>query len=318
MPDDFPIYFIDTFGSDQKADYDRYTRVLAGMRDHLRQCMAQLHTAIRIVASHLVAPDKIHHLATLALARHVLTQVDGVALLTEQGAGECCGPLLRSACEGYFGILHILETDTERRALAYVVSHYRRRLKLHSELDGSTAEGKALRADAAGEAEASALAEHRPIPDAIANGQRELRTRSLAPIDAEWQRLKSLHPRQDPHWYSFFNGPRSFRQLAQHHKKYVFYKTWFDKWSGTIHAGNGLENVGWREGMDLRFKPVRHPEDVQQACVLAAWACLGTVERLVTHFEPDQWEAFERHTLAKITDEAIRMRGDQYLRYEWR
>jgi Family of unknown function (DUF5677) len=318
MPDDFPIYFIDTFGSDQQPAYDRYMRVLSGMRDHLRKCMEQLQTAIRIVAIHQAAPDKIYHLTTLGLARHVMVQVDGVSILAEQGAGECCGPPLRSACEGYFGILHILAADTERRALSYVVSHYRRRLKMHTELDGSTPEGATLRAEAAGEAEAAALAAHRPIPDAITNCQRELRSPSLAPIDAEWQRLKAANPHQDPHWYSLFNGPRSFRQLAQVHKKYVFYKTWYDKWSGTIHAGNGLENVGWRGGTDLRFKPMRQPEDVQQACVLAGWACLGTVESLMKFFEPGQWNAFERHTYAKIRDEAIRLRGDQLLKFEWR
>lgn len=317
MPEDFRVYFIDTFGSDRLADYDRYMGILAGMRDHLRQCMEQLQTAIQIVAIHQEAPDKIHHLATLGLARNVLAQVDGVTILVEQGAGECCGPLLRSVWEGYFGILYILDSDTERRALSYIVSHYQRRLRMYSELDGSTIEGTALRREATGEAEAAALATHRTMTTEIANCQRELNSPSLAPIDAEWRRLKASNPR-DPNWYTLFNGPKSFRQLAQRHKKYVFYKTWYDKWSGTIHAGNGLENVGWQGGTDLRFKPVRHPEDVQQACVLAAWASLGTVESLVKFFEPSRWKAFELHTHAKIMQEAICMRREQYLSYDWR
>ena len=79
-------------------------------------------------------------------------------------------------------------------------------------------------------------------------------------INAEWKRGNYKN------WHSLFNGPRTIRALADHLGKTFWYVFLYSDWSGRLHAGRALRNVGInssepeREGNAIR--PIRHPEGI--------------------------------------------------------
>jgi hypothetical protein len=288
MDDKFLIYFLETLNPEHEAEYARYEARLQFLGKYLDTCLGQLKKAIGWAVGRMREGWSDHHVTAIVLGRHVMAQVDGVSLLVRQGCSECCGPLLRSACEAAFGLnyLFAVESEVERKGLSYIVCHFRRQLKRLLELDPGTPEGRQLRVDLAGDKHERVFNRVFPsLPTSIADIQAQLARPMLVPIDAEWQRVYRLNPRKEVHWYSLFGGPGSFRQLAKKAKRYGFYRTYYEKWSGTIHAGDGFENLHTSdEGVE--FRPIRHPEGIEAACVLASWATFSGTRRLVEAYAP--------------------------------
>ncbi len=205
-----------------------------------------------------------YHSVVFTLARHVAEEVDAISILLTKGCVDPCKSHLRSALEADLAVRYILETDSERRGLSYQVKEARDRLRANAMYDGRTKAGKefreALRVDPIG---AGVLASA-PIYDFDAEEKR-LRTMLTsppwAPINAEWE-SKGARSK----WHSLFGGPKSIRELATKLKRVFWYEILYSSWSGRIHAGEALRNIGinskepGREGFAVR--PLRHPEGI--------------------------------------------------------
>jgi hypothetical protein len=284
------LYYIEALSDE--ADERHLNSIITGLVKYLDAYNGFLKRAIEIVQTHHQETSRPHDMAVLVLARHVMAQVDGVSVLVRQGCGECCGPLLRSAFEAFYGLKYIFqnESEVERRALCYLVAHYRKLLAKVAELDKATPEGAKLRTELTGEKAAALFdRDHPDLAEHVATIKANLALSVVASIDHEWIRLKATneYKRKDPHWYSLFDGPKSFSELLKKKwlDQYAVYKILYEEWSRTVHAGDGLDRLlSDQRGFALR--PIRHPAEVQPATRMAALVCELTTALLVKAYAP--------------------------------
>ncbi len=213
-----------------------------------------------------------YHSVVFSLARHVAEEVDAISILMEKGCIDPCKGHLRSAFEADLGLRYILESDSERRGLAYQVKELRERLRTVEIHDGRTPAGKQIREAIQVDPIGASVLASMPAYDFDAERKRLNATLASKPwdtINAEW---KASGPRSS--WHSLFGGPKSIRQLAVHLKRAFWYEFLYSEWSGRVHAGLALRSIGTnskepgRQGFAVR--PLRHPDGLRTVY------CFGT------------------------------------------
>ena len=184
-----------------------------------------------------------------------------------EGCAEPCKQHLRSVLEAHFGILYILQNDSERRGLAYHIADIHRRIKIYRKADPSEPAGQELRKAVKNEHAAVEVLSSLPPIDFQAKIQfltSLLQSASYQAIDQEWQRTKMKHKGRSPAWHALFDGPKTVREMAFHLNKAFWYEIQYGEWSDVIHAGSGLHHVGIDSsdptGASRAIRPLRHPD----------------------------------------------------------
>ncbi len=215
--------------------------------------------------------DATHSLPVLLLTRHVIESIDGVQILASHGSVQPCEANLRSALEAFFGILYILESDSERRGLSYLVSDYRKHLKLHRKYDPSDPIGIELRAhNSADQIEALIGSIPRAMLQSKINFlETQLNEPEFKATNDEFARTKT---KGEPNWYSLYGGPKHAQELARYLKLNHLYEFMYAPWSGTLHGGNTVRNL-CDKGHSLGYRPIRHPDGMNT--ILRACMALG-------------------------------------------
>ena len=183
---------------------------------------------------------------------------------------EPCKQHLRSVLEAHFGILYILEIDSERRGLSYHVADIYRRIKIYRKADPSESIGVEFRKAVRNEPAAVEVLSSLPPISFQANIQRLtnlLQSAPYQPVDQEWQRTKAKHKGRNPAWHALFDGPKTVRELAYHLNKAFWYEIQYGEWSDVIHAGSSLHHVGIDTsdptGASKAIRPLRHPDGLR-------------------------------------------------------
>ncbi len=312
------MFFPDLLQSD--ADRQKYERVCADFGDFCHECSRCLVFAWEAAHEAAGQTRQEYHSNVLALVRHVIESLDGVALMVSKGGSHACQPSLRSALEATLGVLYILVTDTERRALAYAVAHAHKRIKLYDRLDPTTAAGQEFRRQLEGDLFEDFF-NRLPLVNyaaRIANLQAMLARREYAPVEAEWQRLKAAHHRrQDPAWHSLFGGPGNVRELAARLKCAGMYELLYRFWSDETHAGNALEGFGLKDSAPV-WRPVRHPEQLQAAVHHGTALALHLAQRLIQVYAPARWPELQARYKERIASRADQLAGGQVINCPWK
>jgi len=94
----------------------------------ISDCVTSLIEVYSVAVKRVETTKDNHQITVFLLVRHAVECLDAVSVLVSKGCSNPCQPLLRSTLEATLGIFYILEEDTTRRALAYHVAHYHRRL----------------------------------------------------------------------------------------------------------------------------------------------------------------------------------------------
>ncbi len=209
------MYFRDLVESD--ADWQRYQSVLDHFSQFVEDCLKMLLVpCLDVVMPRAYQQPRYFHATVWVLARHVLSSLDGVAVLVGKGCAENCGPLLRSALEGQMSLLYILQKDSEQRGLAYQLAHVHRKIKFLRTCDPQEQQGKAIRSELANDPFADVLSRIPVDPQKeIARLQEIFVQREYVPIEAEWQKTKKKKKGNEPDWFALFGGPSNVRALAK-------------------------------------------------------------------------------------------------------
>jgi hypothetical protein len=222
-----------------------------------------------------------HHATIFALSRHILDMSDGLSLLIDQGSGGAGHPILRSLFEAQIALSYIAKDDTINRALAFQVAHMHHRQRTSRLVDPQTPEG----------AEFSEEVKEDPVWSSFQNVPWDsarvideltelLKKPEFAPIEAEWQRVRT-QKKQDPQWYWMFNGPLSIRALARESGHIGSYRLLYSLWVGSLQAGDVMANFTRNSEGRAVLRPLRFPMDLQNGTIMAISALLGAAEDLM-------------------------------------
>ncbi len=307
-------WFKDLFeGDEQAASYDG---ILEGLSKLVEDSVVLLCEAYRTAELASAQRLSFHHASLLSLTRHICEQADGVAVLVSKGSSQPCHPLLRSTLEAFLSILFILKEDTERRGLAYQVAHVHRQLMLYRSFDPNDERGKRFAAMRA----ADPIAVNMKLPQfdwqkKIANLEKMLARPEFVPINAEWQRMSGT--KSKPKWHSLFNGPTTIEAIARQVNQSAMYEMLYRHWSNSVHAGDCLGNYAGSGGTTY-VRPLRHPDNIQNAVDMACNFCIFAASMLHSHYgTPDDVLRFRQRYTSSLKPRLDELRGKKVIDAPW-
>lgn len=305
------------------SDREGYEARLRFMGDLVKDSVSLLSEGWQLVGGHeSVRKKELYHGTVFVMARHICESLDAVAVLAEKGCAEPCKPLLRTSLEAILGVEFILESDSERRGMAYQVAHAHRQISLYQRLDPTTSVGQELQKVLASDPiVARVQLPPRDMRPLIANLESMLAQPEFVPIEAEWKRLKGKGP-----WFHLFGGPANVRELAIRLNHGGMYEFLYRHWSNSVHAGDCLTHVAPRrptqtdvpEG-SLLIRPLRHPEGLQSLIVMAVGLSIETARLLFRRYGTEaQWNAFQIAYTERIRPKYGELIGTNLLDIPWR
>jgi len=225
----------------------------------------------------------------LLLFRHSLETLDAISLLLRSGAVEPCKMLLRGLFECLLSSEYILQMDSERRALCFLVGYLNWEVGMSQRLNPTTSQGHRFRRKLNKDRVLNGLR----LPEGGGAGLRDHELKRLleqpefAEVTREFEELKRRTNRT-PIWYSMFDGPRNLESLAAHVELPGLYEYLYRRWSGAVH---GLEvfdgKLKGRDGIPY-ITQLRAIDNAQQIALHTLWLELQHFQSFVTHLLPEQ------------------------------
>jgi hypothetical protein len=172
------------------------------------------------------------------MLRHFLEMMDAVSILVRKSSIDPCKPLLRGILETFFGLEYILEADTKNRALAFLIWHYHKDLKLSKKLTPGEQSYNQLKSKLNQDKTLSGQSNPPSIPGLdkhILNLEKLISLPLYDEVEKEYQSLIASG-RKNPAWHQLFNGPENIEQLANHLKRQGLYEVLYRSWSGPTHG----------------------------------------------------------------------------------
>ncbi|MFC2048322.1 DUF5677 domain-containing protein [Chloroflexota bacterium] len=172
-----------------------------------------------------------------ALYTHIIQMADGTQVLVSSGCGTPGNLLLRSSFEARLSLKFLLEQDTDKRAIAWLVKYYDDEIAYLEMMDPTNPKGREFRKKHENDYIYRVTGPPPSLPGItgnIARIQTVLNLPKYADVYEEYKKRK--RKRQYPEWYSLFNGPTSLKKLAEHFGEGAIYKSLYYSWSKISHA----------------------------------------------------------------------------------
>lgn len=172
---------------------------------------------------------------------HLLEMVDGVQVLLAQAAVTPAHLQLRSAFEALLTVEYIAETDSRRRAYAYLVADVRRRLAVYRTIPPNTEQGRRIRERIASDryVRNMRIPDIRDVPVQISALEEVLDRPYWKEANKSFDDFKKSKKRA-AQWYELYGGPSSLEGLASRLKRPAHYDLLYRSWSATAHVGDAV------------------------------------------------------------------------------
>jgi hypothetical protein len=261
--------FLDLEFNESPEQQQKYHDLLRQHSICIRKSVDFLLRALQLMIAVQTKGAGHYHGVVFVLARHVAEELDAASVLVAEGCTIPCKSHLRSAFEAELGVQYILKADSERRAIGYLVKHARDRIRWYDKTDPGSQAGTELRSWIGNEDIAMHVLSSLPPFDFEEVKKRLTGMLQRAPymvVNDEWQRFKR-ETRRHPAWHALFGGPKTVRDLAFHLDRGFWYEFLYSDWSGHVHAGSGLTNIGTDTddptGELTALRPLRHPDGLK-------------------------------------------------------
>jgi hypothetical protein len=243
--------------------------------------------------------DDKEKLVFIALLRFVVETADGMPENIRKGQINANNNSLRSLLDACFYILYLVADDTSRRVLAYMYMDDRTVLKRQKRLLRGSAEHKefatAHEKDRFLSLEVldSTTQDIESIKAKIKEYETSIESPEYANIHAEFLRMKGL--KQPPkHWYSFFDGPKDIRKLAEAVGMPGMYDVFFKRYSGTVHATEIIRgNIEPTPTGSLVIRPIRDSRSPVELTAMATQLMHTSFEAYLKTFIPSRVEELQ-------------------------
>jgi len=243
-------------------------------------------------------------LPVLLSFRHALEILDSISVLIWHGLADPCKILLRSLFETWMGIEYIVQKDSGRRAMSFLVWHVKRKRKSYLQLLENSPENKQFRA-ALEEDSLGLLDNIRPI-DGISRYidrlNRLLGKPMYQKVDQEFERVQKAHKR-NPNWFSLYDGPRDIKQLAEKLGHSGIYETLYRFFSATTHGMDVVDHKISRGDKGLtNIVQIRFALHAQNLTSLAISFALSLFRTMIKFHKPDCKPKLEEWYAREIRD----------------
>lgn len=178
-----------------------------------------------------------HFLPVIMSYRHALELLAAISALIRASGVDPCKILLRCVFEALLSTEYILEEDTEKRGMAFLVCHVQQRMRLYEKVDPSTEPGRSWRENVRRDKSLKGF-EFARIPDCQPFRERlsrVLTSPNYADAAREYERLRR-EKRHRPRWYQLFGGPANLEEMSRRLNSLAVYDQIYRNWSGAVHG----------------------------------------------------------------------------------
>ncbi len=204
--------------------------------------------------------------------RNILELLDSISILIREGSIDPCKAMLRTILETVFGLEYILEKNTKNRALAFLVCHYHKQLKMLSKLNPTEQSNRQLRQKLRVDKSTSIeddLFTLDDIEERIENVNNILKDPIYADAEAEYQKAYN-NGNRNPKWYSLYSGVNNLEQLAIYLNRPGLYEIIYRSLSESVHGSDILQGkVGIMKSGNLGIVQLRFLKDAQEVTINA-------------------------------------------------
>jgi hypothetical protein len=263
------------FGTDFWPDYKDKPELLATLATLARLVEKVVDYGGNVLAGQASSHQE-EYLPVILAYRHALELLGAVATLIRASGVNPCKILLRSVFESLLTIEYILEKQTTKRGMAFLVCHIHNKMKLYQNLEPNTQAGRqyqqSIKADKfIGSVRLDILPN---APALRANLEKCLTRKVYAQAAAEYQDLKRSTKKRSVQWFEMFGGPKNIRELADYLRVGGCYGTLYRFWSGAVHGTDLIDEAisGEAHGKAAVLQ-INIPREAQNLAIMSV--CFG-------------------------------------------
>jgi Family of unknown function (DUF5677) len=253
----------------------------------------------------------------LLFLRNILELGDAISILIRKSSIDSCKPLLRSLLENTFGLEYMLEKETEKRALSFIVWNTHKNIKLYEKLNSTTPSGKQFKSEIEKDRLLNGVSiffDNPILAPAQKNAEDLLKLSKYVSIENEYK--STVAAKKNPAWYTLFGGPNNIEQLAKYLNLHAFYEILYRDFSGSVHATSVFQRkLFLNNNGTVDIVQIRYPEDAQSITQSATNILIMTYLVYLKFRLPERNEEFQEwYSEFRIQNNKLSER--QYLKIE--
>jgi hypothetical protein len=239
--------------------------------------------------------------------KHLLDMLDAISVLIRNSIVEPAKIHLRSSLESAMTIEWILQYDSDRRAMAFMVWNLHKELKFIQKIDEQTPHGRQFKQKLKGNPGESV----QPPPSIdIEKNRQNIEALLLRPkyheAEEEYQRL-IVQKEKNPSWYRLFDGPNSLEELASKVGMIAWYEIFYRQWSGLVHATDLVGGKVKTTGGKTLIQKMRYPGGVEQVYVYSITIALQVYKKMLELFATSKIPVFLDWYESEVRDLYMRL-----------
>lgn len=229
---------------------------------------------------------------------NALSLLDSISVLIRASVFENSKIFLRCLLEPIFYIKYLLEADTEKRALSFILCKDHKEIRKLKRHDPATPEGMRFIEQMKKDTTLNGFSFPTPLElqKQIDDINKKFQDPLFKSIELEYQRKlkENKNKKTLPEWYSLFGGPTSIAKLAEKIGCAGFYEVLYNEYSGSVHSSEILNNrliapEKGDEGLILSFRTIKNG---RQVVTMTLNLALIVNEIIIEHFMPEKMDGF--------------------------
>jgi hypothetical protein len=231
----------------------------------------------------------------ILMLRNIIELGDTISILVKNSSIEPCKIILRTLLESCLGFEYLLEKDTKKRSMAFMVCYYYNEIKKEKKGEPSLPEGekfqKLLEKDIY--LKNMKLESDPNRINIIDNLQQVLKKPEFLDAVNEYSQFiknskkKNKKPKK-PVWYALYSGPQNMQKLAELLNHDAIYEILYRSWSESTHGVNIIEGKVFPDGIIQ----LRSPKDTKQIVIHTLNLLIMAYTVFINNFIPEKKTIF--------------------------
>jgi hypothetical protein len=235
------------------------------------------------------------YLVPILFLRNLIENIDAISILVRQGASDPAKALMRTVIENFFSLEYLLAEKQDERCLCFHVWNTYHNYKYYEMLDGSSDRAKQLQVlfkkDKSLQGSSPLILEI--VEKLKANAKDLLALPLYRDFAREFERTKAKLKKNNPHWYSLYDGPQNVEGLANKSRYPALYEI-YRGFSNTVHGVNIIQRkIAAMGDGQVGIEQLRFPREAQSMTQYAHNLCAAIYSTYVEIRLPERKEEFQ-------------------------
>lgn len=254
----------------------------------------------------------------LASYLHIIQMTDAIEVLVSSVSVEPANLLLRSSFEARLSIEYMLEKNYKERAFSWLTKQIIDQMQQLEDYDQNRPPSKEFKTTVIPD-EVRAIVGLPIIPnvsDNILRLKESLKKPGYTEAYAEYTALVKKRVKY-PDWYSFYNGPRSLKELAEHLNHGSEYHYLYSSWSKMSHVSSTAHLTALSDDGSSVLGPIRNPKNIVHISTMALSILLETTQLLLNKYRPFETTRFTKWYAKEVQRKHIMLVGLELGELKW-